>query len=125
METESGTAKDDLIGLMNVFVDPATTAKRLHHKWFWVWPVLITSIVFLTIGFLMLPITLHVMEVDPSTAARMDQIRSTVQTTQKIAISFTPVFIVIKLLLLAGILMVTCTVMNIRANFRSLFNLVA
>lgn len=125
MEPESGTAKDDLIGLLNVFVDPASTAKQLHHKWFWVWPVLITSIVFLIVGFLLLPITLHVMEVDPATASRMGQIRDTVEKTQKIAVGFTPVFIVVKLLLLAGILMVTCTVMNIRANFRVLFNLVA
>ena len=51
----AGGMTDGLIGMMNVFVDPVTTAKRVPSKLSWVWPVVVLCMGYLIFAYLMLP----------------------------------------------------------------------
>ncbi len=36
---------DGFVGMLNAFVDPAGTAKRVPAPLFWLWPVIVLSII--------------------------------------------------------------------------------
>lgn len=123
------TIGDDLVGMGSFFVDPEGAARRIPHKWFWVGPVIVISIISVVAALLRLPITEHVMQnmpVPPNVSPEQFQRNLDLGLRiQQIAIWFTPLIVVIVDLVAALILLAMSSVLSAKAKFLSLFNLIA
>src|SRR5271155_5415314 len=53
---------DGVIGMLNIFVDPAGAAKRIPAPLSWLWPVITLSIIYVVSGYLMLPYTMNLID---------------------------------------------------------------
>jgi hypothetical protein len=126
---ESETLADDLAGMGSFFIDPKAAARRVFHKWFWVGPLIIFSIVSMTASYLMMPMVQHVLEVSPIPAgSNPEQYQRGMEiglTIQRMSMYFAPVIVAVILALQALVIWATCSVLTIEAKFRWLFNLVA
>jgi hypothetical protein len=58
----AGGPMSGLIGMLNVFVDPGATAKRVPAKLFWLWPLITLAIIYMVFSYLMLPYTLQLVD---------------------------------------------------------------
>ncbi len=120
---------DDLAGMGNFFIDPAGAARRVFTKWFWVGPLIIISIVSIIAGYMMLPITQHVMEVTPAppnVAPEQYQRGLAIgMMVQRVFMWLAPVLVAVTYAIEALILLAMCSIMSVTAKFRWLFNLVA
>lgn len=134
MASEANPAPDatplpsDFSAMLNVFIDAATTVKKVGGKWFWVWPVVIVSIVSVLVGLGLTPISLRVVQQNPPAGVSAEQMQRAASMSSMfayISVFVTPVFVLLKLLVLSWLLSVACTVLDVRATFRSLFNLMA
>ena len=120
---------DGLVGTLNVFVDPATTAKRVPSKLSWLWPLAILCIVYLIFAYQMLPYALQMM--DASLAQRnipaesMERTRSMMHTTTSFTTPLTPVFVIGFVALFAVLIKVVYSMLGTKTRFRDLFSLVA
>lgn len=126
---ESETLSDDLAGMGSFFIDPQGAARRVFHKWFWIGPLIIFSIVSVIASYLMLPMVQHVLEVSPIPAgASPEQYQRGMEigmTVQRVSMYFSPVIVAVILALQALVIWATCSVLSVDAKFRWLFNLVA
>lgn len=119
----------DLVGMGSFFIDPQGAARRVFHKWFWIGPLVIFSIVTVTANYLMMPMVQHVLEVSPIPAGSSpDQYQRGMDmalTIQRIGMYFSPLVVAFILALQALVLLATCSVLTIDVKFPWLFNLVA
>ena len=126
---ESETLSDDLAGMGSFFIDPQGAARRVFHKWFWIGPLIIFSIVSVIASYLMLPMVQHVLEVSPIPAgASPEQYQRGMEigmTVQRVSMYFSPVIVAVILALQALVIWATCSVLSVDVKFRWLFNLVA
>jgi hypothetical protein len=126
---EPETFGGDLAGMGSFFIDPAAAARRVFHKWFWMGPLIVFSIVSATATYLMMPMVQHALEVSPIPAgASPDQYQRGMDmalTFQRISMYFSPVIVAVILVLQALVVFATCSVLTIDVKFRWIFNLVA
>src|SRR5437588_952164 len=98
MPQRSGGMTDGLIGMLNVFVDPATTAKYVPSKLSWVWPVVVLCVVHLVFGYLMLPFAMQLADakmVERSVPPeQLERVQSMAHMITKIVTPLTPVFVI-------------------------------
>src|SRR5579875_3013472 len=59
------TFGDDVAGMGSFFIDAEGAARRVFHKWFWIAPLIVVSIVSCIASLIRLPITQHAMETMP------------------------------------------------------------
>jgi hypothetical protein len=120
---------DDVVGMFSFFIDPQAAARRVYSKWFWVAPVILMSIIALTAGLMMQPIVRHVLEVTPPPPnVSPEQYQKSMSMGIKfaqIAVYFAPIGVLLTIAVDALVLFATCSVMAVKASFRSLFNLAA
>ncbi|MGC2661238.1 MAG: YIP1 family protein [Bryobacteraceae bacterium] len=120
---------DDFVGMFNFFMDPRAAARRLPSKWFWVAPVILMSIMAIVAGIMMQPIVRHVLEVTPAPASvPPEQYQRSMAIGIKIAqigVFLAPLGVLATVAIDALVLFATCSVMSVKASFRSLFNLSA
>ena len=87
----------DIAGMGNFLIDPAGAARRVHSKWFWIGPLIVFSLVSIVAGYLMMPITRHVMEVAPlPQGVSPEQYQKNMElglTIQRIALYFAPIMV--------------------------------
>lgn len=128
-QEEQGSLASDLIGMFNFFIDPNGAAKLIRHKWFWVGPILLESIVGIVIGILQMPIVQQVMLSQPvppgQDPAQFQKGLAIGLSIQRYATYCSPILIIIFIAIAAGILFGTCSVMQIKTKFVWLFNLIA
>jgi hypothetical protein len=126
---EPETFAGDLAGMGSFFIDPAGAARRVFHRWFWIAPLIVFSIVSATATYLMMPMVQHALEVSPIPAgASPDQYQRGMDialTFQRISMYFSPVIVAVILALQALVVFATCSVLTIDVKFRWIFNLVA
>jgi hypothetical protein len=126
---QSETLANDLAGMGSFFIDPPGAARRIFHKWFWIGPLVVFSIVSMVASYLMLPMVQHVLEVSPIPAGSSpEQYQSGMNlamTIQRVSMYFSPVIVAVILALQALVIWATCSVLTIDVKFRWLFNLVA
>ena len=115
------TIADDLAGMGSFFVDPSGAARRVFHKWFWVGPLVLFSVVSLVVAYILAPMTLRVME---SMGLNERQVQ-VAETMQHVTMWFAPVSAAVIYAIEALILFGVASVMSVSASFRSMFNLVA
>ncbi len=126
---EAGSFMSDVSGMFSFFIDPQGAARRLPRKWFWVAPLILFSIVFVVVSLLNMPIMQQVMLNSPPPGnVNPEQFQQSMRIglmIQKVGIWLTPLFFVIFSAISALIVLGTCSVMDLRARFLPLFNLMA
>jgi hypothetical protein len=119
----------DITGMFNFLIDPKGAARYVHSKWFWVAPVILTSIIGIAAGIMMQPIVRHVLEVTaPPPNVSPEQYQRSMAIGIKIsqvAVYLAPVLVLATVAIDALVLFAACSVMSVKASFRSLFNLAA
>jgi len=128
-QEEQGSFAGDLMGMFNFFIDPIAAAKLIRHKWFWVGPMALICIITGVVLYLTIPFMIHVAEVSPPPPS-MDA--ATYQQRLPMIIGFYKflpiifVFVVVIFSLIGTlVLWGTCSVMQIKAKFGWLFNMLA
>lgn len=120
---------DDLAGMGSYFIDPEGAARRASHKWFWVGPLIVCSIIAIVTQLLRLPITQQVMETMPIpnglSEAQWNKNLQISLMIQHIAVWCSPILVAVIYLIEAGILMAMASILAGSARFRTLFNIVA
>jgi hypothetical protein len=127
MAEENPGIASGILGMFNAFVDPAGLAKAAKAKLFWLWPLIVVSIIFIVFGYLMLPYTLQLSEarlaqqnVPP---AGMENARKMAHTITQVFVFLVPVFIVLFTMLGAWLVGVTGSIVGLRAKFRDIFSI--
>ena len=133
MPEENLSVADGIVGMLNAFVDPAGLAKRARARLFWLWPLIVILIVFIVVGYLMLPYTMQL--VDTKIAERISQqnippermetAKNVAHIMGRVSIGMTPLFVIAFLALFAWLIVVIGSVVDVRAKFRDVFSLVA
>jgi len=120
---------DDVAGMGSFFIDPAGAARRVFHKWFWLGPLVIVSIITAIAIYVRMPLTQHVLEVTPPRGnISPEQYQKTIDISmmmQRIFMYLSPVLTAVLMAVQALILFGMCSVVTMGAKFRPLFNLVA
>ncbi|MGA2215615.1 MAG: YIP1 family protein [Bryobacteraceae bacterium] len=124
---------DGFLGMLNAFVDPAGAAKRVPAPLFWLWPVIILTIIYLVFGYLMLPYTLAVVDLRISQqmstqnvpVEQAERARSITHTVTQISFVATPVIVIGLLTLFAWLVGAMASMAGLRAKFRDIFSLMA
>jgi hypothetical protein len=119
----------DLAGMPSFLIDPGRAAPYVHHKWFWVGPLVVFSIASIIAGIMMMPIVQHVLEVAPlPDGVTSEQYQKGVAISvivQKVALFCAPLTVAIVFAIQAGVLLAASSVLAVQAKFGQLFNLVA
>lgn len=123
------TFGDDLAGMGSYFIDPEGAARRAFHKWFWVGPLIVVSIIAIVTQLARLPIMQQVMETMPipnglSPGQWEKQTQMSIMI-QHIAVWFSPVLILIIYAFQTVVLLAMCSILTVNAKFGALFNIVA
>ncbi|MGI8742340.1 MAG: YIP1 family protein [Bryobacteraceae bacterium] len=125
----TGGLAGGLTGMMNVFVDPAETARRVPSKLSWLWPVIVLAIIYTVFGYLMLPYAMQL--VDARMAERnmppeqLERAQSMAHTVTKFTTPLAPLWIIGFLALTALLIKVFYSIMDVRPRFRDVFSLLA
>ncbi len=123
------TFGDDIAGMGSFYIDPQGAARRVFHKWFWIGPLIVFSIVSVIASYLMMPMIQHVLEVSPipagSTPEQYQRGMEMGMTIQRISMYFAPLIVAVIMALQAVVVFATCSILTIEVKFRWLFNLVA
>ncbi len=125
---EKGSLAGDLLGMFNFFIDPGAAAKLIKHKLFWIGPLVLISVVTVVVTMATLPFIIHVIEVAPpppnTDPAAYQKSLPTIIGFYRIVPFLTPIFVVIFSLIATLVLFGTTAVMQIKAKFVWLFNLI-
>ena len=129
MSEQNASAADGLIGMMNVFVDPATTAKRVPSKLSWLWPVIVLCIIYMVFGYLMLPYAMQMVDARIAQqnvpAERLENAKRMAHVFSQFSVVLTPAFVIAGLVIIAWLIMVSCSILGMNVRFRNVFSLVA
>lgn len=133
MTEEKPGVMSGLVGMLNIFIDPAATARRIPAKLSWLWPLLTLSVIYAIFGYLLLPYTAGIADAAIADRAaqqgmrpeQLERAQSLAHMFSRIAVGFTPVFIIVMILLLAWVVSVMGSVTGARAKYRDIFSLMA
>jgi hypothetical protein len=122
-----------LVGMFNIFIDPAATARRIPAKLSWFWPLVTLCVIYIVFGYLLLPYTVGIADsaiADRATqqGLRPEQIeraQTMAHMFSRIAVGFTPVFIIVLIFILAWLVSVMGSMTGARAKYRDIFSLMA
>jgi hypothetical protein len=126
---QGGGVTDGLVGMLNVFVDPAETARRVPSKLSWLWPVIVIAIAYITISSLMVPYAMQL--VDAKMAERnmppeqLQRAQSVAHAMTKYTAPVSPIFGIGMLALIALLIKAMYSVMGVRPRYRDVFSLLA
>ena|SRR6266404_1116444 len=131
MAEESSGMGSGLGGMLNVFVDPGTTAKHAAKKGFWLWPALTLVIGFMVFGYLMVPYNTQLGEAKFQERAQTQNLPAEqLETGRKIAhvigyvfIFAIPIFAILFSLLFAWLINVMLSMLAAKGRFRDTFGL--
>jgi hypothetical protein len=127
MAEENPSIASGMVGMFNAFVDPGGLAKAVKAKLFWLWPLIILSIIFIVFGYLMMPYTLQLGEVRLAQQnvppERLENARNMTRTITQVFVYLVPVFLVLFTMLGAWLVAVTGSIVGLRAKFRDIFSL--
>lgn len=123
---ESAGFGEQLLGMLNIYIDPAAAVKQIRRKLSWLWPLLIASAVTVTVQYLSIPTAIRVMQLNPPgnlTAEQFERSLPMIQTMQKVGVFATPFIMAAMLALGAAVTLGACSLMGLRSSFRDLFSL--
>ncbi len=133
VEEQKLAVGDGFIGMLNVFVDPKATAKRIPAPLSWLWPLITLIIIYLVAGYLMLPYTMSL--IDLRISQQLSQQNTPVEQAERarniahMIYQFlpvaTPVIVVLFILLFAWLVSAMASMAGMRTKFRDVFSLMA
>jgi hypothetical protein len=120
---------DGLVGMLNVFVDPKATAKRIPAPFSWLWPLIVLIVTYGAVGVLTAPYAISIADAQiaqrglpPEQAENARRITHVISQVTPIA---TPVFILLFLAFFAWLAVAIGSIAGVRAKFRDMFSLMA
>ena len=124
---------DGIVGMLNVFVDPKGTAKRVPAPLSWLWPVIALSIIYAIFGYLMLPYTLALIDLRMNQqmsqnnvpVEQIEHARTITHAVTQYSVAATPLIVIGLLALFAWLVSVMGSIAGLRAKFRDIFSLMA
>ncbi|HTB19836.1 MAG TPA: YIP1 family protein [Bryobacteraceae bacterium] len=127
------TVGDGFIGMLNAFVDPAGTAKRVPAPLSWLWPVITLTIIYMVFGYLMLPYTMNLIDLrmnqqlsqQNAPVEQAERARNVAHMIYQFLPVATPVIVIVFLLLFAWLVSAMGSIAGLRAKFRDIFSLMA
>lgn len=122
------TVGDGVVGMLNAFVDPASTARRVPAPLSWLWPVIVLSAVYLIFGSLMVPYALALanarMVQQNIPPEQMERAMNIAHMVSRITVPATPLFVVGLLAFFAWLIGLVASMLGLRTKFRDLFALI-
>lgn len=129
LEPPKLSVADGFIGMLNAFVDPMGTAKRVPAPLSWVWPVITLSIIYVVFGYLMVPYALALADVRLAQAnvspEQAERARNIAHAVTQFTVPATPLFVIGLLALFAWLVGLFGSMAGLRAKFRDIFSLMA
>lgn len=130
---EQPSAASGFLGMFNAFVDPAGLAKAARAKLFWLWPLITVSVIYIVIGYLMLPYTLQLVDIKMSERAaqqgapaeRIESMKNVAHMISQITPILTPIGVVLIIAFMAWLVTLVGSMVDLRAKFRDVFSLMA
>lgn len=125
--TESASA-DQFLAMLEIFIDPAGAVRRIDRSAPWLVPVLIAGIGAAVAGYLLMPLTVQVMAMNPPPNVPREQYQSALPIIEKgmrIMSLASPLLVAVKLLILAGVLKLMATLGGLDVVFKKIFSFVA
>ncbi|MGA3027016.1 MAG: YIP1 family protein [Bryobacteraceae bacterium] len=122
----TASLKEGLLGLVNVYIDPASTARRVQLKWFWVYPLVVLSIVSTIVQLRMIPFTIQAMRVDPPngiSGEQLDRVLSMTTTISTVSAYCMPLLILLFTAIGALLVMAVGAIIDARVRFQHLLSL--
>ncbi len=122
----SASLKEGLLGLINVYIDPASTARRVQLKWFWVYPLVVLSIISTIVQLQLIPFTMQAMRMDPPNGISGEQLAKTLSitaTVSNVAAYCTPLIILLFSCIAALLVMAVGAIVDARVKFQNLLSL--
>jgi hypothetical protein len=124
---------DGFIGMLNAFVDPAGTAKRVPAPLSWLWPLITLTIIYLVFSYLMLPYTMNLIDLrinqqitqQNTPVEQAERARSVAHAIYQFLPVVSPVIVILFLLLFAWLVSAMASMAGLRAKFRDIFSLMA
>ena len=131
-EAEQGIGSG-LVGMLNVFIDPGSTARRVPAPLSWLWPLITLAIIYSVFSYLMLPYTLQLVNarIDQQMQQRglppeqMERARKIAGTFSQYTSLLTPVVVIGVIALMAWLVTLTGSMAGIKAKFRDVFSLMS
>jgi hypothetical protein len=124
---------DGVVGMLNVFVDPTGTAKRVPAPLSWIWPLITLSIIYVVFGYLMLPYIMNLIDLrinqqisqQNTPVEQAEGGRNTAHAIYQYYPLAIPVLSILFLLLFAWLVSGMASMAGLRAKFRDIFSLMA
>jgi len=124
---------DGIVGMLDVFVDPKGTAKRIPAPLSWIWPVITLIIIYVVAGYLMLPYTMSLIDLrinqqitqNNTPAEQAERTRNFLHGVYQYLPVAVPVIVILVLVLVAWLVAVMGSIAALRAKFRDIFSLMA
>jgi hypothetical protein len=123
------TVGDGLVGMLNAFVDPKATAKRVPAPLSWLWPVIVLIVVYAAVGVLTAPYAISIADAQIAqrgvTGDQAENARKITHVVSQVTPIVTPVFVLLFLALFAWLTVVIGSMAGLRTKFRDVFSLMA
>jgi hypothetical protein len=120
---------DGIVGMLNVFVDPKTTAQRVPAPLSWLWPVIVLAVVYGATGLMTARYAISIADAQIAQrglpAEQVERARAITQVISQVTPIVTPVFVILFLALFAWLVLVVGSIAGVRAKFRDVFSLMA
>lgn len=118
-----------LVGMLNVFVDPKATAKRVPAPLSWLWPLITLCIIYIVVGMMTAPYAISIGDAQIAqrglTGDQVENARKITHVIAQITPVITPVVVILFLMLFAWLTVVVGSMAGLRAKFRDVFSLMA
>ena len=119
---------DGLAGILNVFFDPAATARRVVLRWFWIYPFIVSSAAIIYYQIALRPYSMKVIETSMREKGMTgEQLQNALAMTQKftsIGAFATPIIVLVIVALSAWLVTVAASIIDVRTRFQPVFSLV-
>lgn len=121
----SSAVADQFLPMLDIFIDPASAVRRIDRKAPWLVPISVIAIGAVVISYLLMPVTLQVMSMNPPANIPREQYQRSFGMIEKalwIGAFASPVLVALKLLILTGILKLMATLGGLDVVFKKLFS---
>lgn len=129
MEEKKLSVGDGIVGMLNVFVDPKATARRIPAPLAWLWPVIVLCVLYGVFTYLMLPYTMQLIDLRLSQqntpAEQAERVRNLVHAIYGFLPAFTPVITILVIMLVALLVCGMGSIAGLKTKFRDVFSLMA
>jgi hypothetical protein len=129
VEEQKLSVGDGIVGMLNVFVDPKATARRIPAPLSWLWPLIVLSVLYGVFTYLMLPYTMQLIDLRLSQQntppEQAERARDLVHAIYGFLPAFTPVITILVVMLVALLVCGMGSIAGLKTKFRDVFSLMA